>query len=85
MTRGEGHPSTLAQGVAANLMLAMVLFWSGVGELYLVWVVDYLTIYPLTARIRQLAEHGNVGNLFDADPRNHTRTTRGNWIERLFI
>lgn len=85
MTRGEGHPSTLAQGVAANLVLAMVLFWSGVGELYLVWVVAYLTIYPLTARIRQLAEHGNVGNLFDADPRNHTRTTRGNWIERLFI
>ncbi len=85
MTRGEGQRSSLAQGIAANLLLAMVLFWSGVGELYLVWVVAYLTIYPLTARIRQLAEHGNVGNLFDADPRNHTRTTRGNWLERFLI
>ena len=57
MTRGAEQQGVLAQGVVANLILAVVLWVAGVGELYAMWVVAYLTIYPLAARIRQLAEH----------------------------
>jgi fatty acid desaturase len=53
--------------------------------LYLLWVAAYLTTYPLVARIRQLAEHGNVPGLYQPDPRGNTRTTRANWLERLLL
>ncbi|MBC8271560.1 MAG: fatty acid desaturase family protein [Gammaproteobacteria bacterium] len=85
MTRGSKQQSPLVQGVVTNSILAIVLLAAGVGELYLMWVVAYLTIYPFAARVRQLAEHGNVNNLYDPDPRQHTRTTLANGFERLLI
>ena len=85
MTRSAEQQGVLVQGVVANLILAIVLWVAGVGELYVMWVVAYLMIYPLAARIRQLAEHGNVKNLYDPDPRQHTRTTLANGLERLLI
>lgn len=85
MTRGSNQRNLFFQGFVANLILAGVLVAAGAGELYLIWGVAYLTVYPLAARIRQFAEHGNVVNLYDADPRQHTRTTLANWVERLLI
>ena len=70
----------LVNGVFFLLMLAM-----GFGAYYLLWVVAYLTAYPLIARIRQVAEHGNVPDLYDLDPRKNTRTTYANPLERLFF
>ena len=55
------------------------------GEYYLLWVIAYLVIYPLIARIRQVAEHGNVPDLYDLDPRLNTRTTYANPLERLLF
>jgi len=85
MTRGSNQQTPIFQGFVANAILAAVLLAAGAVELYLIWAVAYLTFYPLAARIRQLAEHGNVSNLYDTDPRQHTRTTLANWIERLLI
>ncbi len=66
-------------------MLFAVLWTAGQPALYLLWVAAYLTTYPLVARIRQVAEHGNVPALYEADPRGNTRTTRANLLERVLL
>ena len=70
----------LVNGVALMLMIAM-----GVGVYYLLWIAAYLTTYPMIARIRQVAEHGNVADLYDPDPRKNTRTTYANLLERMLF
>ncbi|MFK7830320.1 MAG: fatty acid desaturase family protein [Congregibacter sp.] len=82
MREGEGN-GALSRGLLANAALFLLLWLIGVPALYLLWVLSYLTSYLLVARIRQLAEHGNVAALYDEDPRGNTRTTRANWLERL--
>jgi len=84
MRDGEGT-SALRQGLIANALLFAVLWASGQPLLYLLWVIAYLTSYPLVARIRQVAEHGNVPALYEPDPRGNTRTTRANWLEGLIF
>ncbi|MDP5053264.1 MAG: fatty acid desaturase family protein [Congregibacter sp.] len=84
MRDGEGG-SALAQGLIANGVLFAILWASGAPWLYLLWIAAYLTSYPLVARIRQVAEHGNVVALYELDPRGNTRTTRANWLERLIL
>ncbi len=65
---------------AALAILLGVLFSPWV---YLLWVGAYMTTYMLVVRIRQVAEHAAVPNLYDTDPRNNTRTTIPRWWERL--
>lgn len=84
MRKGEA-PSSVAQGLLVNAALLGVLLLAGAGWTYLLWIAAYLTTYPLFARIRQVAEHGNVADLFDPDPRRHTRTTLPNPLERLLL
>jgi fatty acid desaturase len=84
MREGEANPA-LSRGVAANALLFLALWSMGQAYLYLLWVVAYLCIYPLVARIRQVAEHGNVPALYDTDPRGNTRTTLASPLERLFL
>lgn len=52
---------------------------------YLIWVGSYLTTFMLVVRLRQVAEHANVPNLYDADPRKNTRTTIPRAWEKLFF
>ncbi len=73
------------RGLMVNLLMFATLLALGVAEFYLLWLVAYLFAYPLIARIRQVAEHGNVPDLYDPDPRLHTRTTRANLLERLVL
>jgi fatty acid desaturase len=84
MRDGEGT-GAVRQGLIANAVLFALLWASGYPLLYLLWVVAYLTSYPLVARIRQVAEHGNVPALYEPDPRGNTRTTRASWLERLIF
>ncbi len=84
MRDGEGT-GALRQGLIANAVLFAVLWALGHPALYLLWIAAYLTSYPLVARIRQVAEHGNVPSLYEADPRGNTRTTRANLLERLVL
>ncbi len=53
--------------------------------LYLMWPAAFMTSYMLIARLRQVAEHGGVPDLFDRDPRLNTRTTIVRWWERPFV
>jgi fatty acid desaturase len=84
LREGEASHSE-RKGLLVNLFLFIVLWTSGFGVYYLLWPIAYLTTYPLVARIRQVAEHGNVADLYDPDPRKNTRTTHANPLERLFF
>lgn len=71
--------------VAANALMWAILFATGHGWLYLLWPVSWLTSFMLYSRVRNAAEHGSVPDLFDPDPRKHTRTTYARWWERMTV
>ncbi len=75
----------LVRGLVANLALLGILVAAGHAWLYLVWAGAYLTTNRLVSRIRQVAEHGAVPDLYDPDPRRNTRTVLANPIERLIF
>ena len=69
--------------IIANLILLGVLTALGMPWLYLLWVVSYFSLYMVFSRIRNLAEHAAVPELFNDDPLMNTRTTIPRWWERL--
>ncbi len=71
------------KGLQANAILLLVLTIFGVPQLYLLWLVAFLTTFMLFLRLRQVAEHGAVPDLLDTDPQKNTRTTLASWWERL--
>jgi len=75
----------LLGSVMANLVLFGVLAAFGHAWLYLLWIAAFMTTHMLVSRIRQLAEHAAVPDIFDPDPRRHTRTLYINWLERLLV
>jgi fatty acid desaturase len=80
------QPSTragLLRGVGMNLLMLLVMTVFGAPWLYLLWVAAFLFANPLISRIRQVAEHAAVPDLFDPDPRRNTRTLRAGWLARL--
>lgn len=66
-----------------NIVLFGILTVFGFPELYLLWLLAYFSIYMVFSRIRNLAEHACVPDLYDPDPMRHTRTTKAAWWERL--
>ncbi len=72
----------LYQQIAVQLTMIFVLSLFGVAWLYLLWAVAYLTTFMLFIRLRQVAEHAAVPDLFDPDPRRNTRTVLPHWWER---
>ena len=78
-------PRTVFHWLLANAALFGVLFATGNGWLYLLWPAAYATSYMLIVRIRNAAEHAAVQDLFNPDPRKHTRTTYARWWEKLFF
>jgi len=74
----------LGHAIVNGAMFAVLLAF-GQGWLYLMWPAAFLTSYMLIARLRQVAEHGGVPDLYDLDPRKNTRTTLVRWWERPFM
>lgn len=66
-----------------NGVLLAVLTACGAPELYLLWVVAWLTSYRLVTRLRSIAEHAMSDDM--SDPLRNTRTTLASWWERLFL
>ncbi len=85
LSKAPWNGNALVGHVIVNGLLFAVLFALGEGLLYFMWPIAYLTTYMLFARLRQVAEHGAVPNLFDLDPRMNTRTTIVRWWERLCV
>lgn len=81
----RANAKPLYQGLLVQLVLWFLLFLSGHGWLYWLWVAAFLTSYMLFVRLRQVAEHAAVPNLFDLDPRLNTRTTLAHWWERWLL
>lgn len=84
MTRERRSKSTpfLCQ-VLVQVILFTVLASFGIAWVYLLWAAAYMTVFMLIIRIRQVAEHAAVPDLFDPDPRRNTRTVRAPWWQRL--
>jgi fatty acid desaturase len=74
---------TLPAQLGVQLLLFLVLYAFGIGWTYLLWAVAYLTVYMLIIRVRQVAEHAAVPDLYDPDPRLNTRTVDAPWWQRL--
>lgn len=75
----------LWKSLFVHLILFTILYLISYPWLYLIWTISFLTTYMLYLRIRQIAEHGNVPNLFDKEPRLNTRTTYANFFEKLIL
>ena len=73
----------LARGLLVNLLALALFAYLGVAWLYLVWWVALLTTNRLVSRLRQVAEHAAVPDLYDLDPRRNTRTIPAGWLDRL--
>ena len=80
---GEPGWKNLKGVVVTNAMALGLLSLLGRPELYLLWVIAWLTTNSLVTRIRSIAEHNMV-----PDPGHelrNTRTTLASWWERLLI
>ena len=71
------------QPYLAQLVLFLVLAAFGIPWAYLLWAVAYLTVFMLIIRVRQVAEHAAVPDLYDPDTRRNTRTVDAPWWQRL--
>lgn len=69
--------------VMANFLLWLVLFLSGHGWLYGLWVVALFTTFNFSLRIRSIAEHSVVED--ESDPYKNTRTTYANFFEKILF
>lgn len=83
--RAPWNGNALAGHMVVNGFMFAVLYLAGHPLLYFMWPAAFLTSYMLIARLRQVAEHGAVPDLFDRDPRENTRTTYVRWWEKLFV
>lgn len=71
-------PMLLSNGLLFALLAAL-----GQGGLYAVWVLAYITPFPLFLRIRSLAEHACTERCNDMF--RNTRSTRAGWLARAFV
>ena len=75
----------LVRSVGCNLAMLILFALIGHAWLYALWMIAFMTSHMLITRIRQVAEHAAVPNLFDSDTRLNTRTIYINWFESLLI
>jgi len=73
------------QRIAIQFVLFLVLWACGIGWTYLLWIVALMTVFMLVVRVRQVAEHAAVPDLYDPDVRKNTRTVEAPWWQRLIF
>jgi fatty acid desaturase len=73
------------QQLLVQLVLFLILAASGIAWTFLLWVLAYMTVFMFIIRVRQIAEHAAVPNLFDPDSRLNTRTVDAPWWQRLIF
>ncbi len=83
MKRTHGTTRAFRGMILTNLVLFGVLAAAGHPALYLLWLAAFFTTNMLVTRIRAIAEHSMTTD--PSSPLQNTRTTRANWLERLFI
>ena len=73
------------QQLLVQLVLLLILAAFGIAWTYLLWVVAYMTVFMFIIRVRQVAEHAAVPDLFDPDSRLNTRTVDAPWWQRIIF
>ena len=81
--RGDARPFQLQ--LLAQLAMITVLALCGVAWVYLLWLAAFLTVFMFIIRVRQVAEHAAVPDLYDSDPRMNTRTVDAPWWQRMLF
>jgi len=71
----------MAPMLLTNGLLFAVFAATGNAWLYGVWVLAYITPFPLFVRIRSIAEHGCLDRV--PDMFRNTRTTAAGWLARM--
>lgn len=64
-----------------NGLLFLVLYLSGHGWLFLLWIFSAMTLFQAFTRLRSIAEHGMLPRVEDRF--KNTRTTLTSWWERI--
>ena len=77
--------SSLVRGLVVHTIAICFFTYVGFWWLYAVWWIAELTTSKLFSRLRQVAEHAAVPNLYDRDPRKNTRTIPANWFDQLIF
>ncbi|MEP1472910.1 MAG: fatty acid desaturase family protein [Halieaceae bacterium] len=94
LARGEGGVMSREAGssghtfywqLAVQFALFLVLAAFGIGWAYLLWFGAFMTVFMFIIRVRQIAEHAAVPDLYDSDPRMNTRTVDAPWWQRLLF
>ncbi len=68
----------------ANLIMFMICWALGYWWVYfLLWLLPLFTTFQLVLRIRNIAEHAMASH--DKNPLTNARTTKANWLARIFI
>lgn len=75
--------NAILRGLVVNALFVAVLGLLGAVWLYAVWWVALLTSNRVVSRLRQVAEHAAVPDLYDPDPRCNTRTIPAGWFDAL--
>ena len=75
----------MIRGLLIHGLMLAVLLVTGHGWLFLMWIAARVFVQPLVSRIRQVAEHAAVPDLYDLDPRKNTRTVYSNPLTRLMF
>ena len=76
---------SLVRGLVVHTIMVCFFTYAGFWWLYAVWWIAELTTSKLFSRLRQVAEHAAVPNLYDRDPRKNTRTIPANWFDQLIF
>lgn len=82
-TRSSSLP--VLRQVFVQFVLFLALYAAGIGWAYLIWMAAFLTVFMSIIRIRQVAEHAAVPDLYDPDPRMNTRTVEAPWWQRMIF
>ena len=86
MSHEPGKPGrTFYLQLLTQLILFAVLWAFGIGWAYLLWLGSFMTVFMFIIRVRQVAEHAAVPDLYDSDPRMNTRTVEAPWWQRLLF
>jgi fatty acid desaturase len=85
MSREKRAPGTLLKGTSLNLVLFILLWAIGYGHLFALWAVAYFTVYLLIVRVRQMAEHAGVKDIYALEPKYNTRSLPRGIIGLLFL
>ncbi|MDG1065780.1 MAG: fatty acid desaturase family protein [Luminiphilus sp.] len=80
----QGRALLLKQ-VLVQVALFLSLYALDWGWTWLLWFVTFMTTYMLVIRVRQIAEHGAVPDLYSLDPRGNTRTVEASYWQRFLV